>query len=169
MNFVIRLATTEDVEQIADAHVDSIWSLGGKAYTREVMADWGAARTGERYRNAMIEGHETYFVAVYRDNADQEVLGFSSYRVLDGKHRVAVYVRGNVARSGIGTALLQAAEGIARKKGGYDIYVDASLVATEFYEVNGFEVLGVGKHVLQSGQEMACVRMKKQLTKSTIL
>ena len=108
-----------------------------------------------------MEGGELFFVAVSSD--DKRVLGFSSYRVVDGKHRTAIYVRGDAARRGVGTALFQAAENAAREHGAQEIHVDASLTAVGFYKVHGFEELAAGQHQLKSGPLMDCVFMRKKL------
>jgi len=91
----VRPATIADADQIADVHVDSIHGLGAKAYDRDVVEVWGAPRDGQRYRTAIEQG-ELFFIAV----EGRQVLGFSSYRLEDGKHRTAIYVRGSAARRG---------------------------------------------------------------------
>jgi putative acetyltransferase len=106
-----------------------------------------------------MESGELFFVAV----SGNHVLGFSSYRVDDGKHRTAVYVRGEAARIGVGTALFNEAEAAARKQGASEIHVDASLAAVRFYEDLGFEELARGQHRSKSGTFMDCVFMRKLL------
>ena len=160
--FRIRPATEADADQIADAHVASIHSLGAKAYGPDVIADWGAPRDGERYRRAMHKG-ELFFVAC----SGNQVLGFSSYRVLEGKHRTAICVRGDAARIGVGSSLFDAAEAEAKKHGASEIHVDASLGAVCFYKAKGFEEIARGKHRLKGGAFMDCVFMKKVLRNST--
>jgi GNAT superfamily N-acetyltransferase len=158
--FSVRPATSADAAGIAGAHVDSIRSLGPSAYDRELVADWGAPRTADRYLLAMTRG-ERFFVAV---DDHGKILGFAAHRVEAGDHRIAVYVRGAVGRSGIGSALLAAAEAVARTAGATAIDVDASLVAVQFYAANGFLTLEPATHALRSGRPMACVRMTKPLT-----
>jgi putative acetyltransferase len=158
----VRPATIADADQIADAHVDSIHALGAKAYDRDVIEVWGAPRDGQRYRAAIEQG-ELFFIAV----EGRQVLGFSSYRLEEGKHRTAIYVRGIAARRGIGTALFVRAEAAARERGAGEIYVDASLAAVDFYRSCGFQELGVGEHLLPSGVAMACVFMRKTLGAAT--
>jgi putative acetyltransferase len=160
--FTIRPATEADADQIAEAHVASIHSLGAKAYSPGVIAEWGAPRDRERYRRAMHKG-EPFFVAC----SGNRVLGFSSYRVQDGKHRTAVYVRGEAARRGVGSALFDAAETEAKKHGASEIHVDASLAAICFYKAKGFEEIARGKHRLKSGALMDCIFMKKVLRNSS--
>ncbi|MBV9223335.1 MAG: GNAT family N-acetyltransferase [Acidobacteriaceae bacterium] len=159
-HFTIRSAALADADQIAAAHVDSIHSLGAKAYGPDIITAWGAPRDGERYRRAMESG-ELFFVATESDSTDERVLGFSSYRVEDGKHRTAIYVRGEAARTGVGSALFKAAETAAREHGAKEIHVDASLAAVGFYKRQGFEELVAGQHQLKGGTLMDCVFMRK--------
>jgi GNAT superfamily N-acetyltransferase len=106
---------------------------------------------------------EAFFIAVGQAGDAPEVLGFSSHRVAAGEHRTAVYVKGNAARRGIGSALFQAAEAEAAARGATSIQVDASLGSVEFYRANGFEETGRGEHRLWSGRSMPCVFMRKKL------
>jgi putative acetyltransferase len=164
--FIIRPAVPADADQIAAAHVDSIHSLGAKAYGPDVISIWGAPRDGERYRQRMESG-ERFFVAVAsevrRDVTADRVLGFSSYRFENDKHRTVIYVRGDAARKGVGSALFRAAETVAREHGAEEIHVDASLGAVSFYTRQGFEQLATGQHRLRSGALMDCVFMRKRL------
>ncbi|WP_096328372.1 GNAT family N-acetyltransferase [Nannocystis exedens] len=155
--FQIRPAIFEDAAGIAAAHVASIRSLGPAAYAPEVVADWGAPRSGRRYLRAMANG-ERFFVAV---DGQGRVLGFAGHRVEAREHRIAVYVRGDASRRGVGSALLAAAEAVARQGGAAGIRVDASLVAVPFYAANGFRALAPAVHTLRSGRPMACVKMEK--------
>lgn len=157
--FRVREATAEDGSSIAAAHVDSIHSLGAAAYDPAIVAEWGAPRSGERYVNAMAGG-ERFFVAVDRAG---RIVGFAAHRVEAGDHRIAVYVRGDASRRGVGSALLLAAEAVARARGAAAIHVDASLVAVAFYAANGFVEREPAMHALHSGRAMACIKMEKRL------
>jgi putative acetyltransferase len=157
----IRSATEADADAIAEAHVDSIRTLGPAAYASEVVDVWGAARSGERYVRSMHQG-ETFFVAV-PSSEDGNVLGFSSHRIENGQHRAVIYVRAAAARQGIGSRLLRCSLDTAKLLGASEVRVDASLIAVPFYLRNGFVELGTGSHRLKNGPEMACVYMKKSL------
>jgi GNAT superfamily N-acetyltransferase len=111
--FVVREATPGDGDAIAAAHMDSIATLGAEAYAPDVVADWGAPRTGDRYREAMARG-VVFFVAIAPPTREEPLLGFSSYAVDGDMHRTAVYVRGSAARQGVGRALFAAVEETAR-------------------------------------------------------
>lgn len=162
VNFEVRRAGLADVHEIAAAHLDSIRSIGALYYPAAIVSDWGARVKGELYANAMAHG-EVFYIATGALGDHPEVLGFSSHRIDDNRHRIAVYVRGKAARLGIGSALFRSAEGAAITVGATSIHVDASLAAVEFYKVNGFEEVGRGEHRLRSGRTMACVFMRKNL------
>jgi putative acetyltransferase len=106
---------------------------------------------------------EVFYIAIGEIDGRPAILGFASHRVDGTRHGTAVYIRGGAARRGIGSALFQLAEAHAVAAGASCIDVDASLAAVEFYQMNGFEVVGRGDHPLSSGQRMACVFMRKPL------
>jgi hypothetical protein len=86
-DFQVRPAEAVDGDGIAEAHIASIRSLGAKSYDPEIVDDWGAPRSGDPYRRAMERG-EIFFVAVEREpGKNDRILGFSSYRFEQGKHR----------------------------------------------------------------------------------
>jgi GNAT superfamily N-acetyltransferase len=158
--WTIRVATAADADGMADAHRDSIRTLGPAQYPPAVVDDWFAAVAPAMYVDAMAMG-EVFFVAVA---ADGTVLGLASDFALDGRrHGASAYVRGAVARRGLGTALLQAAEGHARAAGATSIDVDASLGGVPFYRANGFVATAPGETQLPTGRTMPCVFMRKML------
>lgn len=162
VTFEIRRAELADVDGIAAAHLDSIRSIGPRYYEADIVSDWGARIRGDLYVKAMARG-EVFFVAIGQRGGQPEVLGFSSHRIDGDEHGTAVYVRGQAARLGIGSALFRAAEAAAIAGGATSIHIDASLAAVEFYKAKGFEEVGRGEHRLSSGRPMPCVFMRKNL------
>jgi len=163
-DFQTRQAVPEDAGAIALAHLDSIRSIGPEFYPPDVVEAWCAGLTADVYVNAM-HGGEAFFVATGRLEDQTAVLGFSTHRVDDSQDGASVYVRGSVARRGIGTELLRLAETHALAHGATTIQIQASLAGVEFYKANGFVELGRGEAALMSGQSMPCVFMRKVLTK----
>lgn len=161
--FVIRAARPEDANILAEVHVDSIRTLGAVAYSAELVEEWGAPRTGERYLKGMESGQRWFLAVQFISDGSERALGLSVYSVQAGQHRIAVYVRGEAARRGIGTALFFAAETAARERGGLEIDIDASLGAVPFYKTLGFDELGLGQHQLSTGGWMPAVFMRKRL------
>jgi GNAT superfamily N-acetyltransferase len=158
----IRRAGPDDVTDIAEAHRDSIHSIGPLYYEPAVVAAWAGGLRPEIYLRAMARG-EVFFMALDRRDEGGTVLGFSSHRIDDGIHGTAVYVRGGAARQGVGTALFQAAEASALAAGATTIEIASSLAAVHFWAANGFEETGRGEQPLRSGAAMPCVFMRKTL------
>jgi putative acetyltransferase len=159
----IRRAHPEDAAAIASAHLDSIRSIGPAFYPPDLVDVWSSGLTADLYVKAM-EGGEAFFIATGQIDGEPAVLGFSTHRVDDEQDGTSVYVRGNVTRRGIGSALLQSAEAHALAHGATSIHIQASLAGVEFYKANGFEELGPGEAALTSGRSMPCVFMRKLLT-----
>ena len=158
-----RRAHPEDAQAIALAHLDSIRSIGPTFYPSDVVEAWGSGVTPDIYVKAMEDG-EAFFIATGHIDGQPVVLGFSTHRVDDAQDGASVYVRGGVARRGIGTALLRLAEAHALAHGARTIQIQASLAGVAFYKANGFEEINRGEALLMSGRSMPCVFMRKRLT-----
>ena len=158
-----RIADRTDVDSMADAHRDSIRSLGATHYPRAVVAEWAAVVDGHLYLQAMDRG-EVFFIATTTGPNGPMILGFASdYRIDGTVHGVSAYVRGSAVRRGIGTRLLTMAETFGRTQGATAVHIEASLGAVDFYRANGFVAVSEGDVGLPSGFRMACVFMRKEL------
>jgi len=163
MEFETRRAMESDAAAIAEAHLDSIRSLGPQCYPAGVVADWSEGLGPGLYLEAMARG-EVFFIAIGEIDGKRAVLGFASdYRIDGSQHGASAYVRGAVARRGIGSALLRLAETQAIARGARTITIEASLTGLEFYRAHGFVEIGRGETHLRSGRPIACVFMEKQL------
>ena len=158
-----RLADPSDADAIAVAHRDSIRSIGPAFYPPNVVDNWEDGLTGAVYTEAMESG-EVFFIATGEIDGKPAVLGFASdYHIAGSQHGTSVYVRGAMARRGIGSALFRLAEAHAVADGAASIHVEASLAGVEFYRANGFVELERGETRLRSGRPIACVFMRKDL------
>ena len=167
MQFATRRATESDAAAIAEAHLDSIRSLGPQFYPAGVVDDWSEGLGPGLYLEAMARG-EVFFVAVGEIDGKMAVLGFASdYRIEGSRHGASAYVRGAVARRGIGSALMRLAEAQAIARGARSVRIEASLAGLEFYRAHGFVEIGRGETHLRSGRPIACVFMEKQLRDTT--
>lgn len=161
--FEARRAHPSDADDIALAHRDSIRSIGPQFYPPNVVDDWAEGLTGDVYLKAMERG-EVFFIATRKVAGKELVLGFASDYCIEGStHGTSVYVRGDAARRGIGSALVRLAEAHAVTRGATSIHVEASLAGMEFYKANGFTEVGRGETRLMSGRPIACVFMRKDL------
>ena len=159
----IRIAGRSDVDAIADAHRDSIQTVGAAYYPAHTVAGWLEGVAADLYLEAIDRG-EVFFVATGDVDGKPLVLGFSSDYSIDGStHGTSVYVRGLAARQGIGTALLRRAESHALTNGGCAVHIEASLAGAAFYEAHGYIEIGRGEIQLLSGHPIQCVFMRKRL------
>jgi ribosomal protein S18 acetylase RimI-like enzyme/general stress protein 26 len=155
-----REAGLADVDAMAEAHRDSIQSLGRSFYSPEAVAAWREGVRGQLYLEAIDRG-EVFFIAT-RGN---DVLGFASDYPVDGDtHGASAYVRGSAARRCIGTILLCLAEARGRLRGARRVEIEASLAGIDFYRRHGFVEVGRGDSLLTTGEAIACVFMRKDLS-----
>ena len=162
-DLVIRRAEPSDVDAIAEAHRDSIRSIGPAFYPPDAVDAWEQGLAGNVYLKAM-EGEEVFFIGTGKIDGREVVLGFASdYRIEGATHGTSVYVRGIAARRGLGTSLLRRAESHAAANGATSIKIEASLAGVDFYKRNGYVEVGRGETRLMSGHPIACAFMTKQL------
>ena len=161
-DYTIRRARPSDAGSIAEAHTDSIRSVGPQFYPAPVVEAWGEGLTPNLYVKAM-EGGEVFFVAIGQIGNVSGVLGFASHRIDDARDGGSVYVRGIATRRGIGSALWRNVEAHAIAQGVTSIQVEASLAGVGFFGAHGFEELSRGETLLMSGRPIACVFMRKRL------
>jgi putative acetyltransferase len=157
----IRPAQSEDARGILEAHFSAVREIAARDYPPEVIAAWGAPVTEQRVQ-AYARGpllHETTLVA----EVDGVIAGFGVIIESNDELR-AVYVARRFAKQGIGSALLQELEKLARERGCKELKMDSSLTAESFYRTHGFAVIERAEHAMgNTGRTMACVRMRKTL------
>jgi N-acetylglutamate synthase-like GNAT family acetyltransferase len=153
---LIRRAEQKDREAVWRTHTAAIREICRSHYTEDELEAWTNLLSPRRYEQA-IERLE-FFVA---EDAG-EVVGFGTLNVESGEVE-AVYVNPPAARRGVGSRLLQTLEESARRSGLTRLHLSASLNAVGFYERAGYVSGGSARHRLQSGVEIECVPMSKEL------
>jgi putative acetyltransferase len=153
---VIRRARPEDSEAIAEVHMGAIREICVSHYTPEEIAAWGVPRKPEFYLDAIK--NKEYYVA----EEGGVVVGFGTFNQESGEI-AAVFVRPGVVRRGIGSQILGTLEERARELKVRDLHLKASLNAVQFYERAGYRQRNEARHRLQSGAEIPCVIMEKEL------
>ena len=68
-----------------------------------------------------MEAGEVFFIALGAIDGTPAVLGFATHRLDGAQHGTSVYVRGNAARRGIGSALFRLAQADAIARGATSI------------------------------------------------
>lgn len=159
----IRLAAPEDALAILECHHSAVHETASRDYPPAILNEWSPPVTTERV--ASYRPSETTLVAEIPPDANAglgEIVGFGEIVAAQNELR-AVYVAAHAGRSGVGSALLQALEALARTAGCPALTFDSSLTAERFYLRHDYVVVSRGVHTLSSGGVMACVRMTKHL------
>jgi GNAT superfamily N-acetyltransferase len=75
----------------------------------------------------------------------------------------ACYVLSSAGGKGVGRAIVEELERIARKHGITYLQLDSSLNAERFYLCCGYRITERAKHIMPGGTVMDCVKMHKDL------
>ncbi len=153
---MIRTATADDAEAVAQLHRASILRGCVADYSAAQIRAWVAVLTPDVYPR-LIES--TYFRVALDDDA---IAGFAATTI--GEELVnAVYVAPFAMGRGFGQALLADAEEALRTAGRQTARLNATLNAAEFYRWLGYVDEGVASNRLPGGVALACVAMRKPL------
>lgn len=151
----------QDAEALAELFAASIDELAEDYYSPEQRAAWASAADdlpafGERLGGlltilAEAGGDLLGFVALKDDPK------FKENRIIE-----MLYVAPDHARQGIGKALLDVAELLARQRGAEALVTDASEAAREFFEKFGYE-MQARNTVMRGDEWLVNTTMKKKL------
>jgi len=147
----IRPATQEDAPGICQAHILAIRVLCREHYSPSEIDGWAESKTPEAYREVLAT--RAMFVAEQAG----KIVAFAQLHVESGTVE-AVYVSPDVARRGVGSALLAALEQVARDRGFHELTLKSTINAEPFYHRHGYESLGNDFH-----GSLRCISMRKLL------
>jgi putative acetyltransferase len=158
----VELAHPEDAAAILEVHSAAVHQTAAAFYSEDIISSWArlpiTSDRIERIRQRWIENPEHCIVVAKQNN---RIIGFG---FIDKNNELqGLYVHPDFGRRGIGGKMLAVLEQVAIPWGLLYLCVDASINAEVFYGQQGFEVIEYGTHQLASGQEMACVKMRKTL------
>ncbi len=159
-SFIVRRAEKADARAILECHREAIKAKAISHYSEKIVDSWAPEVNPsqiQQIEGVVLSPDLIYLVA----ESAEGILGFGIV-VLKANELRAVYVRPN--RSGqVGTGILKELLKLARVQGVKYLHMDSTVNAAEFYERNGFTSLSKGVHVLSSGQEMDCIKMRIDL------
>lgn len=157
---ILRKPVKADARAILECHRQAIQFKALDYYGKKIVESWSPEITFERIQKVEMEIAQSGWIYIVAENTEG-IIGFGIV-VPENNELRAVYVRPN--RSGsVGTMILQELLSQAKLKGLEYLEMNASSNAAEFYERNGFRTLSDGVHVLNTGDEMACVKMRLDL------
>jgi putative acetyltransferase len=122
----------QDVPLLAEIFVNSVVELGEDDYGEEELAAWVSVADDEDAFAVHLKPILTLIAFV-----DGEPAGFVSLKGTDVIHML--YVAPDHARKGVGTAMAQAIETLAHRRGAKVMHVDASDLAEPLFKKLGYE------------------------------
>lgn len=162
MSVFVRPLRDDEARTFLEIHGRSVRGLAAAHYAADVIAAWaGPAPISDETVRRFLRNpdHEIRLLA----ELNGQPVGLGAV-VVDNTELRACYVVPEAARRGVGSALVQEMERIARDRGLTHLELHASVNAEPFYAALGYEAGERGDHILRSGLRMAAVKMRKVLT-----
>jgi N-acetylglutamate synthase-like GNAT family acetyltransferase len=161
----LRPGTISDVEAILRVRYAAVHGPATSAfYTQEMLQSWSPSPIDEcranNLRQAIQNCKELVVIAVSKEN--DTVVGFGSI-IPDQNKLGKLYIDPSFACQGIGTKILANLEELAIFHGLDKLHLDSSLNAEKFYSHHGYLVVHRSTCRLNSGIDLECVQMSKQL------
>jgi putative acetyltransferase len=157
---LIRAIRPEDARAFLEVHHAAVRGLASKDYSSEVIETWAPMPKTTQNVGAVQSNPDGEYRLVAE--IDGRLVGISCI-VAEKNELRACYVSPSASRRGVGSALLREIERAAREQGSTYLDAESSLTAAPFYKRNGYLVRERGEHVLQNGQRMACIKMRKAI------
>ena len=138
----------------------AVRGIAAKDYSRAEIEDWAPLPITETAVEGILVNpdNEIRLIAEIKG----KIVGIGAL-VLERNELRACYVTPDASRKGVGSAIVREIEKIAREHGLRYLQMDSSVTGEPFYRALGYNVSEHGKHALQSGQRMGCVKMEKAL------
>nr|WP_067053400.1 GNAT family N-acetyltransferase [Mucilaginibacter sp. L294] len=152
---MIRLATLNDIDEIAHLYRDTISTVNLKDYTAEQVAAWAGRWTNTPGWTDKITNQ--HFLVVEENG---EITGFSS--LTNNGHVDMLFVHRYHQGKGIAKLLLTEIERVARDKKISIITTDASITARPVFEHFGFNVV-TPQTITVDGVDLNNFKMAKSL------
>lgn len=130
-NFIIRVATQEDLEQIRQLYHDTVVAINSKDYNEEQIRVWSDVSGGSHFFSKKIL-EQNFYVAEFKS----KIIGFGS--VTDEGYLDYMYVHKDFQRKGVAKKLLQEIEKTADELKVEKIYSHVSITARGFFEKHGY-------------------------------
>ncbi|MCP4425155.1 MAG: GNAT family N-acetyltransferase [Chloroflexi bacterium] len=149
---IFRKAEVADALEIMKLHKCSVLGLCSVDYTPEQLKEWLKSSTLEKYQKR-LELHRAFIA-----EKDGRTVGYVRWNPATNE-LCSIFVDPNHVRQGIATKLMKMAYEDAASHGVTDMWLDASLTAVPFYEVEGWEHVEERMH-----GALACIRMVKRVS-----
>lgn len=156
-SYPLRPFLRADTMALVDLFAQSIEELTADDYTEDQRLAWASTAADAEAFAERLAGMVTLVVEV-----DGQHAGFGSLK--DNASLDMLYVHPYFAGQGVGTALADALETLAKSRGATALSVDASDTALPFFEARGYAVTHRNM-VPRDDQWLTNTTMKKELTR----
>ena len=159
----LRLGCEGDGKNVAQIHYRAVHEIASNNYSENILNAWGRPLSKEE-----LDKREENFNRRIKKNIvviaeiDEKMAGFGEISLQENE-LTALYVNPDFKRQGVGTAIAVNLESRAKQGGLKSLKLHSSLTAESFYKQNGFQREKEGTHILATGEQMACVIMRKSL------
>jgi putative acetyltransferase len=160
LQIVIREMRSADARAFLEVHHAAVRGIAVADYPLTVIEAWAPSPVTERVAGQVRANRDNEYRLVAE--IDGQVVGIGAL-VFESSELRACYVAPAVGRRGVGSALVHEIERAACDRGLSMLELDSSITAEAFYRKQGYETRERSEHILQNGQPMACVKMRKFL------
>ena len=161
----LRLGREGDGRNVAQIRYRAIHEIAFNNYSEKILNAWGRSLSEKE----LVKRENNFNQRIKQDNnivvvaeINGKLAGFGEVAVQENE-LTALYVNPDFKRQGVATAIIIDLESRANQSGLNCLKLHSSLTAEPFYKQNGFQREKEGTHILATGEEMACVIMKKQI------
>jgi putative acetyltransferase len=151
----VRRLKAADVPAVAALFTDTVHSVNTADYTPEQVEAWAPRPPDVAAWERSLAGRAAFVVEVGGEMAGFGDLGAEGY--LD-----RLYVHRDHQRRGVATALAEALEAEAARRGAAEVTADASITALPFFVRRGYEVVGQQERLVR-GARFTNHRVRKRL------
>ncbi|MCF3651026.1 GNAT family N-acetyltransferase [Synoicihabitans lomoniglobus] len=153
---LLRVATPDDLPELAAIYIDAVQTLGPTAYTAAQVTAWASWPTAEptEFRRRLTAGH-TWVAEV-----EGQIAAFAVYVQPD--HLDFLYTRGAYARRGLAMLLHEKLEAIARDLCAPLLRTEASYLSRPVFKKLGYRVMEI-ERVERFGETFTRFKMTKRL------
>lgn len=161
----LRLGCKGDARNIAKLRYRAIHEIASNEYSEKILNAWGRSLSEEELAkreenfNQRIKQEENIIVVA---EIEGKIAGFGEVSLQENE-LTGLYINPDFKRQGVGTAIAENLALRASQSGSKYLKLHSSLTAESFYKRNGFKKEQEGTHILSTGEQMACVIMKKQI------
>jgi putative acetyltransferase len=133
--------------------------IAARDYPLSVIDNWAPLPITDAVIERFLANHDDEIRLIAE--ADGSAVGIGAILVAKNELR-ACYVLPDAVRSGVGSAIVEEIERLARTHRLDHLQLESSVTAEPFYAALGYHVVERGQHLLGSGIPMAAVRMRKE-------